>query len=178
MGSGCSITAIKNGKAVDTSMGFTPLEGLVMSTRAGDIDPAIPLYLMRELEMSHQEIDKILNHGSGLLGVSGFADMREVLVASGHKVAGFAKSKRLKVKSKKLALLALKIFIYRVQKYISAYAGILGKVDAVVFTGGIGERNPTVRSLILKELKFLRKTKILAIPTNEELMIAREIKKL
>jgi len=177
LGSGCSITAIKNGEAVDTSMGFTPLEGLVMSTRAGDVDPAIPLYLMRELRISPQEIDKILNNESGLLGISGFADMREVLVAAGYKVAEFEqKNKKTKKQKNRLALLALKIFIYRVQKYISAYAGILGGVDAVVFTGGIGERNPTVRGLVMKGLKLLGRPKVLAIPTNEELMIVREVK--
>jgi len=178
LGSGCSITAINGGKAVDTSMGFTPLEGLMMSTRAGDLDPSIPLYLIRELGMKPQEVDRILNFKSGLLGISGFADMREVLTAAGYKVAGFKLNKKLKIKNKKLSQLALKIFVYRVQKYIGAYAGILGGADAVVFTGGIGERNPTIRSLILKGLKILGKVKVLAIPTNEELMIAREVKRI
>jgi len=179
LGSGCSITAIRGGKAVDTSMGFTPLEGLVMSTRAGDMDPAIPLYLIRELKIKLDEVDKILNFRSGLFGISGMADMREVLVTAGYKVAGFeSKNQKTKKSKNKLARLALKMFIYRVQKYISAYAGVLGKVDAIVFTGGIGERNPTVRRLIMQRLKLRNKTKVFAIPTNEELMIARKIKDL
>jgi acetate kinase len=178
LGSGCSITAVQKGKTVDTSMGFTPLEGLMMSTRAGDLDPAIPLYLIRDLKMKPEEAEKILNFKSGLLGICGLADMREVLTAAGYKVAGFEqKNKKTKKQKNRLALLALKIFVYRLQKYISAYAGILGKVDAIVFTGGIGERNPTVRGLIMKGLKFQGKPKILVIPTNEELMIARAIKK-
>lgn len=178
LGSGCSITAVKNGKAIDTSMGFTPLEGLMMSTRAGDIDPAIPLYLVRELKIKPDEVDKILNFKSGLLGISGFVDMRDVLTAAGYHVVGFGqKNKKIEKRKNKLASLALKIFVYRIQKYISAYAGILRKVDAVVFTGGIGGRNPIVRGLILRGLKLLGRPKILTIPTNEELMIARAIKR-
>ena len=175
LGSGASITAIRGGRAIDTSMGFTPLEGLVMSTRSGDLDPAIPLYLIRELKIRPEEVDNILNKESGLLGLSGFTDMREVLTAAGYNVSGF-KNKKVSTEKKKLAKLALQIFIYRVQKYIAAYAGILGKVDAIVFTAGIGERNKTVRDLITKNLKIFGKPRILAIPTNEELMIAKKIK--
>ncbi|MFA5128491.1 MAG: acetate kinase [Patescibacteria group bacterium] len=175
LGSGASITAIRNGRAVDTSMGFTPLEGLVMSTRSGDLDPAILLYLIRELKLSPQEVDNILNKKSGLLGLSGMADMRDVLTAAGYKVAGF-KGKKVDAKKRKLAKLALQVFVYRVQKYIAAYAGILGKIDAIIFTAGIGERNKTVRDLIMKNLKISGQPKILAIPTNEELMIVRKLK--
>jgi acetate kinase len=176
LGSGASVTAIRGGRAVDTSMGFTPLEGLAMSTRSGDLDPAIPLYLIRELKITPQEVDNILNKKSGLLGLSGLADMREVLVAAGYRVAGF-KGKKVGAEKKKLAKLALQIFVYRVKKYIGAYEAILGKVDAVVFTAGIGERNKTVRDLIVKDIKIFGPPKILAIPTNEELMIAKKIKK-
>lgn len=175
LGSGASVTAVRSGKAVDTSMGFTPLEGLVMSTRSGDIDPEIPLYLIRELKITPQEVDNILNKKSGLLGLSGMADMREVLLAAGYKVAGF-KGKKVDADKKKLAKLALQIFIYRVKKYLGAYSAILGKVDAIVFTAGIGERNKTVRDLIMEDIKFLGQPKVLAIPTNEELMIARQIR--
>lgn len=177
LGSGASITAIRGGKAVDTSMGFTPLEGLVMSTRSGDIDPAIPLYLIRELKITPQEVDNILNKKSGLLGISKFSDMREVLTAAGYRVPGF-KGKKVSVKKKKLAKLALQVFVYHIKKYLGAYAAILGTVDAIVFTAGIGERNKTVRDLIMKDLKIYGEPKILAIPTNEELMIARKLKKL
>ena len=175
LGSGASITAIRGGRAVDTSMGFTPLEGLVMSTRSGDLDPAIPLYLIRELKIKPEEVDNILNKKSGLLGLSGFSDMREVLTAAGYKVPGF-KSKKVGAEKNKLAKLALQIFVYRVRKYIAAYAAVLGKIDAIVFTAGIGERNKTVRDLIMKDLKIFGQPKILAIPTNEELMIARKLK--
>lgn len=176
LGSGASITAIRAGRAVDTSMGFTPLEGLVMSTRSGDLDPAIPLYLIRELNLSPQEVDNILNKKSGLLGLSGFSDMRDVLLAAGYKVANF-KSKKVSAEKKELAELALQVFVYRVKKYLGAYGAILGKVDVVVFTAGIGERNKTVRDLIMKNLKISGAPRILAIPTNEELMIAKKIKK-
>ena len=175
LGSGASVTAIRGGRAVDTSMGFTPLEGLVMSTRSGDLDPAIPLYLIRESKLSPQEVDNILNKKSGLLGLSGFSDMREVLTAAGYKVTDF-KSKKVSAEKKKLASLALRVFVYRVQKYIAAYAGILGKVDAIIFTAGIGERNKTIRDLIMKDIKIFGRPKVLAIPTNEELMIARKMK--
>ncbi|MBU1146475.1 acetate kinase [Patescibacteria group bacterium] len=175
LGSGASITAIRAGKAVDTSMGFTPLEGLVMSTRSGDLDPAIPLYLIRELKIKPEEVDNILNKKSGLLGLSGFSDMREVLTAAGYSVAGF-KSKKVSAEKKRLAKLALEVFVYRIKKYLGAYSAILEKVDAIIFTAGIGERNKTVRDLITKNLKIFGKSRILVIPTNEELMIARKIK--
>ncbi|MFA5413406.1 MAG: acetate kinase [Patescibacteria group bacterium] len=177
LGSGASITAIRGGRAVDTSMGFTPLEGLAMSTRSGDLDPAIPLYLIRELKIKPEEVDNILNKKSGLLGLSGFSDMREVLTAAGYSVLGF-KGKKVSAEKKKLAKLALQVFVYRIKKYLGAYAAVLGKVDAIVFTAGIGERNKTVRDLIMKDIKISAQPKILAIPTNEELMIARKLKNL
>jgi acetate kinase len=177
LGSGASITAIRGGKAVDTSMGFTPLEGLAMSTRSGDIDPAIPLYLIRELKIKPEEVDNILNKKSGLFGLSGFSDMREVLTAAGYSVPGF-KGKKVGAGKRKLAKLALRVFIYRIKKYLGAYGAILGKVDAVIFTAGIGERNKTVRDLIMKDIKISGQPKVLAIPTNEELMIARKLKNL
>jgi acetate kinase len=175
LGSGASVTAIRSGRAIDTSMGFTPLEGLVMSTRSGDLDPDIPLYLIRELKITPQEVDNVLNKKSGLFGLSGLSDMREVLTAAGYSVPGF-KNKKVSAEKKKLAKLALQVFVYRAKKYLGAYAAILGKVDAIVFTAGIGERNKTVRDLIVKDVKISGQPKILAIPTNEELMIARQIK--
>jgi len=178
LGSGSSITATKFGKAIDTSMGFTPLEGLTMSTRCGDLDPAIPLYLIRTLKFSPEEVDEILNKRSGLLGIAGTMDMREVMTAAGYKVKGFKKRQKAKSKKQELAKLALKIFVYRVQKYIGAYTAIMGGIDAVVFTGGIGERSEIIRKLILNDLKSLGKFKVLVIPANEELMIVREVFKL
>lgn len=183
LGNGCSITAIKNGKAIDTSMGFTPLEGLVMGTRSGDIDPAIILYLMAKKGMSRSDVDKLLNKKSGLLGVSGISgDMRDIYKAV--------------KKGNKRARLAFNIFIYKIQKYIGAYSASMNGVDAITFTGGIGEKHVFTRKMVCENLGFLgvkldsaknnsNKTiiskpgssvKVLVVPTDEELMIARETK--
>jgi len=172
LGSGCSITAIKNGKSVDTSMGFTPLEGLMMMTRSGDLDPAIIFYLVQQ-GMPSGKVEKLLNKESGLLGVSGLKDMRDIMIASGYKIPGYKLTKKLTAQDKKQAQLALAMFVYRIKKYIGAYWAVLGKVDAIVFTAGIGERNKDVRDLITKDLP--NKPRVLVIPTNEELMIARLI---
>lgn len=178
-GNGDSITAIKKDKPIDTTMGFTPLEGLTMGTRSGDLDPSVPLYLIQKLKMKPDEVNDLLNKKSGLLAISGFtSDMREILAASGHKVFDFKLKKKYTKEQKKRAKLALAMFIYDVQRYISAYTGLLGKVDAFVFTGGIGERSPVIRKLALKGLKFIKKPKFLVIKTDEELAIAREVKKL
>ena len=162
LGNGCSISAIKKGRCIDTSMGFTPLEGLIMGTRCGDIDPAIVLYLAKELKLSFQEIDKILNRKSGLLGISGISnDLR--LIKKAYK-GGNQRAK-----------LAIEMFIYRIRKYIGAYISILGRVDAIVFTAGIGENNPDIIRKITHNLEGFLKNKpsVLVIPTDEELMIAR-----
>lgn len=174
LGSGCSISAIKNGQAVDTSMGFTPLEGLVMSTRTGSIDPAIPLYLIRELKMTEEEVDGLLNKHSGFFGLSGSLDMREILIKAGYRVPGFTTKIKATKKEKEIAKLTIDIFTYNIKKYIGAYRAVLNKVDALVLTGGIGERSAIIRNLILKDLPAL---KVLVIPTNEELMIALQSKK-
>jgi acetate kinase len=164
LGNGCSIAAVKYGKSVDTSMGFTPLEGLVMGTRCGDIDPASVIFLADKEKTSLEEIDKVLNYKSGLKGISGLSnDMREIrkAVNEGHR----------------RAKLALDIFVYRVKKYIGSYIAALGGVDAIVFTAGIGENEKGVRKAILKGLfNFLdrKKVEVLIIPTNEELMIAKQ----
>ena len=163
LGNGCSITAIKNGKSVDTSMGFTPLEGLLMGTRSGDIDPAVVTYLIQKKKMPAASVDTLLNKESGLKGVSGISnDMRKVMDAA--------------KKGNAQARLAIEIFIYRIQKYISAYLGILGRTDAVVFTAGIGENQPWVVQEICKGLfgNLKRKPRVMVIPTDEELMIARQ----
>lgn len=172
LGSGCSVAAIKRGKSVDTSMGFTPLEGLMMSTRTGDIDAGIIFYLLRE-GLSATAIDKLLNFESGLRGVSGLRDMRDIMVASGYPVAGYRSPMKFNQTQKYLARLALRMFVYRVRKYIGAYSAVLGRVDAIVFTAGIGERNQDVRDLIVRGLP--RRPRVLVIPTNEELMIAQMI---
>jgi acetate kinase len=184
LGNGCSMTAVAGGLAVDHSMGLTPLEGLVMGTRSGDVDPALVLYMIGR-GMSPQEVDEGLNKGSGLLGVSGLSnDMRDLLAASGG--------------GNRRAELAVEMFVYRVAKYVGAYFTIMPSVDAVVLTGGIGENCVTVRGRIMEHLRRLgavpdvnrneqtvggRAGPITAdgsplavwvVPTNEELMIARD----
>lgn len=178
LGNGASITAVKGGVSVDTSMGFTPLEGLVMGTRCGDIDPALVPYLMQREGLSTQEVDTLMNKYSGLLGVSETTnDMREI-IAGAHD--GNAQHQ-----------LAIDIFCYRVRKYIGAYTAVLGGLDAVVFTGGIGENAVAVRAKACEGLEVLGITldeaknaanettistgpvKVLVIPTNEELAIGR-----
>lgn len=172
LGSGCSIAAIKKGKSVDTSLGLTPLEGLMMSSRCGDIDPAIPMFLIRK-GFKPADIDRIMNKESGFIGVCGLKDMRDVLEAAGIKVSGNKSLINFTAEQKKYSKIALEMFTYRAKKYIGAYYAVLGKVDAIVFTAGIGERNSFVRKIIMKGLPFRLKT--LVIPTNEELAIAEKI---
>jgi acetate kinase len=131
LGNGASAAAIQNGKCIDTSMGLTPLEGLIMGTRCGDIDPAIHFYLMRQTGMSADEIEKLLNSKSGLKGICGVNDMRQIQqkAESGDE----------------RAMLALDMFCYRIRKYIGAYRAVINRTDAIVFTGGIGENSPIVR---------------------------------
>lgn len=164
LGNGCSITAINKGKSVDTSMGFTPLEGLVMGTRCGDIDPAAVLYLMRRKKLNIAKACELLNKSSGLLGLSGKSnDMRDIL--------------RLVNRGNQRANLALKVFIYRIRKYVGAYIAAMNGCDVVVFSAGIGENQPYVRRKIRQGLSSLInkfKIRILTIPTDEELMIARD----
>ncbi len=180
LGNGDSITAIKNGKSIDTSMGFTPLEGLMMGTRCGDIDPQIILYLENQLGMEPKRIDTMLNKESGFKGICKNSDLREILKNADN--------------NDELSILAIKMFAYRVKKYVGAYKEILdNKVDAIVFTGGIGEHSPIIRDAISsnldknknEELKSLGEIqnqnspyKILVIPTNEELEIAIQTKSL
>ncbi len=177
LGNGTSLTAVRQGKPCDTSMGFTPLEGLVMGTRSGDIDPGLILHLIHNLKMKPAWVKNLLEYESGIKGISGIQDMREILVRSGYEVLGYKAQKTASLEEKNLARLALKMFIYRIQKYIGAYASILGKVDAIVFTGAIGERNETIRNLIMRGLRPWQQVPVLVIPTNEELAIAREIVK-
>ena len=159
LGGGSSITAIKNGKAIDTSMGFTPMEGLIMMTRPGDIDAGIVLELVKNF--SFKKTDKILNFQSGLKGICGKEKMLEVL-------------KKAKQGNKK-AKLALDLFVYRIQKYIGAYFTILGGCDLLIFTGTIGFFSTKIRNMICRDLTILKNTKILAIKTDEELSIAQKV---
>jgi acetate kinase len=138
LGAGCSIAAVKDGGAVDTSMGFSPLEGLVMATRSGDLDPGLAIYLQREKGMSADELDDLLNRHSGLLGISGkTSDMRELLESDDPK-----------------AKLAIDVYCYRARKYVGAYLAVLGGVDAVLFGGGVGENASHIRDAILRGMEW------------------------
>ncbi|MBU1083717.1 MAG: acetate kinase [Candidatus Omnitrophota bacterium] len=163
LGNGCSIAAVKGGKSVDTSMGFTPLEGLLMGTRSGDIDPSIVSFIMGHEGLSAEEVTDMLNKKSGLLGISGISnDMRDILKAAEE--------------GNDRARLAYDVFYYRIKKYIGAYTAVLEHVDAVVFTAGIGENVPRIKDQLKKELRFLsgNGTKFLTIGTNEDLLIAND----
>ncbi|MDD5757098.1 MAG: acetate kinase, partial [bacterium] len=188
LGNGCSISAIDKGKSVDTSMGFTPLEGLVMGTRCGDIDPAIIFYIASKQGLSISEIDNLLNKHSGLDGISGISnDMREIL-------------KQMNAGNER-ARLAVDIFCYRLKKYICAYYGVMNGADALIFTAGIGENADQIREIACADLDCIgikldaaknkntiatealisgksSKIDVFVIPTNEELIIARDTKKI
>ena len=183
LGNGASITAVKGGQSVETSMGFTPLEGLIMGTRSGDIDPAIIFYMMKELGMSADDVNQILNKESGVYGISGvssdFRDLEKAVAAGNERAA-----------------LALKTFYYQVVKYVGAYAAVMNGVDTIVFTAGLGENSREAREIICQDLGYLgvkldadknntgskeaeisadnSAVKVFVIPTNEELMIARD----
>ena len=142
LGNGCSVCAVSNGCSIDTSMGMTPLEGLVMGTRCGDVDPAVVLHLIKGQGGSPDAVDRVLNRESGLLGISGISnDMREIKLAAEQ--------------GDRRAQLAIAIFCYRIRKYIGAYAAVLGGLDALVFTAGIGENDPTERASICRGFDFL-----------------------
>ncbi len=175
LGSGASITAIEDGKPIDTSMGFTPLEGLMMATRSGNIDPSVPLFLEKQ-GYSIEKIEDILNRESGLKGISGFtSDMREILM----EVKNIDDNERSSFGSegkKARAGLALQMYAYQVKKYIGAYTVALGGLDALILTGAIAEGAPLVREMITHGLEdTLGNFEVLTIPTNEEIAIARKI---
>ncbi|MES2170044.1 MAG: acetate kinase [Actinomycetota bacterium] len=184
LGNGASAAAIAGGVSVDTSMGLTPLEGLVMGTRSGDIDPAVIPYLSRVAGMSVDDIDDLLNRRSGLLGLAGHGDLRETVSASERGSAH--------------AALAIEVYVHRLRHYIGAYAAIMGGVDAIVFTGGVGENSALIRSGALETFGFLgvhidpeanaavdqnrraisssdSTVAVLVIPTDEELEIVRQV---
>ena len=187
LGNGASICAIKNGKSFDTTMGFSPLDGLVMGTRSGSIDPTIPIYLMKNNNLSIEEVYNLLNKKSGVLGISEVSsDFRDIEEEA--------------MKGNKKASLALDIFHYRIKTQIGSYIAALNGVDIIIFTAGVGENGPETREAILKDMEFFgivldkeknkvrgkiqeisaenSKVKVFVIPTNEELVIARETKKI
>ena len=183
LGNGCSMAAVKNGHSIDTSMGFSPLSGLVMGTRSGDIDPSIIFHLINQLGYDPEQVNVLLNKRSGMLGLTGFSDMRDIgkAVREGNGDAA----------------LALEVYTYRIKKYIGSYAAALNGLDAIVFTAGVGENDVHTRQLICNEMQFLgihldeeknkitstitreinsaaSPVKILVVPTNEELEIAKQ----
>lgn len=179
LGNGCSMAAVKDGKPVDTTMGFTPAGGLVMGRRTGDLDPGLIVYLLKEKGLTPDELNSLINTRSGLLGISGVSsDMRDVIAES---------------KDSRRAALAFEIFCYQAKKFIGAFSAAMGGLDVLVFTAGIGENSPKVRSRICEGLEFLgvalegsrneansgvisadgSKVEVRVIKTNEELMIAR-----
>jgi acetate kinase len=182
LGSGASMVAVWGGKSVDTSMGFTPLEGLIMSTRSGDVDAGAVLYLMEGRDLSAKGMSDLLNKKSGLLGVSGISGDMRILT---EKMAG-----------DRNCMMAVEMFCYRVKKYIGAYVAVLGGLDALVFTGGIGEHAPVVREKICAGLEFLgiqldaennwrnaavasvegSRVRVRVVKTDEDLMIARHVR--
>lgn len=189
LGNGASITAIKDGKSVDTSMGLTPVEGLMMGTRSGDLDSGALLYIMNKKGIDACEANNLINKKSGVLGISGVSyDMREVEDAAWKD-------------GNKRAQLALDMYIYRITKYIGAYAAAMGGVDMIIFTGGVGENSPETRYEVCKNLEFLgvnfdpernnglrsrleliskhdSKVRVMVVPTNEELVIAHDTLKI
>lgn len=176
LGGGCSISAIKNGKAIESSMGFSPMSGLMMMTRAGDIDPAIILYLRTVVGLKLQDIYKLLNFHSGLKGISKINDLRDIMILAGYKVKGYKSRIRTNKNNKVASKLALNLFIYRIQRYISSYVTLLPKIDAIAFSGAIGERNFDIRSLILKNLKLPKSCKKIIVECNEEKNMAESVK--
>ncbi len=183
VGSGASIAAVKDGKCVDTTMGLTPLEGLMMGTRCGDLDPAVVTFIQKREGLEPEELDTLMNKKSGLLGIGGFSDARDIHAAA---ASGDEKAK-----------LAFEMFVHRVKKYIGAYMAELNGADAIIFTAGLGENDDLFREMTCADMDYLgikldveknrglrgkeadlsapdSKVKILLIPTDEELMIARD----
>jgi len=183
LGNGCSMAAVSDGKSIDTSMGFGPLSGLMMGTRSGDIDPTIVFYLVNQLGYDIDQVSNLLNKRSGMLGLTGFSDMRDIRKAISE--------------GDPIAKLAYDMYAYRIKKYIGAYAAVLNGLDAVIFTAGVGENDAVTRELVCRDMEYLglklavdknnerqdgireinqtdSKVKILVVPTNEELEIANE----
>lgn len=165
LGAGSSIT-LYDTKVKDTTMGFSPNEGLTMATRSGDIPASIVFFLNQEANMPISKIQQLLNEKSGLLGLAGLADLRDVLLAAGYRVAGYKSSYKFNKHQKELARIALKIFIYDIKRYLASYIGMTKKLDAIVFTGAIGQNN-LIRKMVLKDLAKEAKTKIIIAPTGE-----------
>ncbi len=187
LGNGCSMAAVSSGTSLDTSMGLTPLDGLIMGTRCGSIDPSVIFHLMSELGLSAQEAEELLNKGSGMLGLTGSSDMRDI--------------RQLTDSNDHNAILACEMYAYRIKKFIGAYAAAMNGLDAIAFTAGVGENDPSMREMVCRDMDFLgihldnvancspgtslrqissafSRVRVLVVPTNEELQIAEECQKL
>lgn len=197
LGNGCSAAAIRAGQSVDTSMGITPLEGLIMGTRSGDLDPSLPRIISSAANLDADEVDALLNHQSGLLGISGCASDMRALEAAAQPGSGEEASQADAAHSARMARLAIEMFCYRARKYVGAYLAALEGAEAIVFTGGIGENSPRIRAQICAGFEWAglsiyeaanrslvgidgcfstAESRLAAyvIPTDEELMIARD----
>ncbi|MEP6260536.1 MAG: acetate kinase [Gillisia sp.] len=187
LGNGCSITAVQDGKSIDHSLGFGPVNGLIMGTRSGDIDQSVIFYLINQMGYTAQEVSDLLHHKSGMLGLTGYSDLRDIEAEA--------------EKGNRTCQLALEMNAYRIKKYIGAYAVAMNGLDAIIFTAGIGENSDVIRSLVCREMDFLGieineeenavrskelrdissgkfPVKVLVIPTNEEIEIAKQTYKL
>ena len=183
LGNGCSMTAVENGKSVDHSLGFGPVNGLIMGTRSGDIDQSVIFYMIDHLGYTAQEVSDLLHHKSGMLGLTGYSDLRDIEAQAEN--------------GNRECQLALDMNTYRIKKYIGAYAAAMNGLDAVVFTAGIGENSDVIRRMVCRNMDFIgleldeeknsvrskenreinseaSKVKIFVIPTNEELEIAKQ----
>ncbi len=183
LGNGCSITAVQNGKSIDHSLGFGPVNGLIMGTRSGDIDQSVIFYLINQLGYTAQEVSDLLHHNSGMLGLTGYSDLRDIEAEA--------------EKGNQICQLALEMNAYRIKKYIGAYASAMNGLDAIIFTAGIGENSDVIRAMVCRDMDFLGieineeenavrskelrdissgkySVKVLVIPTNEELEIAKQ----
>ncbi|CAM4205762.1 acetate/propionate family kinase [Gillisia limnaea] len=184
LGNGCSITAIEDGKSIDHSLGFAPVNGLIMGTRSGDIDQSVIFYMINQLGYTAQEVSDLLHHKSGMLGLTGYSDLRDIEAEA--------------EKGNRNCKLALEMNAYRIKKYIGAYSAAMNGLDAIIFTAGIGENSNTIRALVCRDMEFLgieldenenairskeirkistnaSKVNVLVIPTNEELEIAKQV---
>ncbi|MFA6391938.1 MAG: hypothetical protein WCW66_04290 [Patescibacteria group bacterium] len=174
LGSGCSISWLEKGRVKDTSMGFSPNEGLTMATRSGDLPVAVVMYLAKELKMSWEEIDVLINKKSGLLGLFGSDDLREVLTAAGYKIAGYKSAPRYSAGQKKLARQALAVYVYDIRRYLASYLGMSANPQAVVFTGVVGMNSAIIRKLVLKNMRLPKNCRVLIAPEGEMINIAQK----
>lgn len=174
LGSGASVTWLENGKVKDTSMGFSPNEGLTMATRSGDVPASVVFYLAEQSKLSLVRIKDLLNKESGLLGLTGSGDLREVLTRAGHRVSGYKKKKKYTLSESKIAKQALDIYIYDVRRYLAAYVAMSKKLDAIVFSGAAGAKNSDLRKMILSGLNRPKSCKIIVAQGDENKNLANK----